>query len=169
VIAYRQVLEGLPLPQYAAELGDLLAALGRAEEARAPYAMADTQLRLIGANGGRTDLQAALFAADHGDPGVALDLAQREHAVRQSIHTDDALAWALHRNGRNIEALVLAQRAVRLGTRDASLHFHLGMIEAALDRGPAARTSLQTALEINPYFSLLHAPTARAQLLRLDG
>ncbi len=169
VIAYRQVLDGLPLPQYATELGDLLTALGRVQEANQLYAMADTQRQLIRANGGRTDLEAAVFAADHGDPAVALDLAAREHAVRASIHTDDALAWALHRNGRNTEALLLAERAVRLGTRDASLHFHLGMIEAALERGPAARTSLRTALEINPHFSLLHAPTARAELIRLGG
>ena len=169
VTAYRRVLDVLPLPQYATEFGDLLASLGRSEEASQQYALVAVQMQLIRANGGRTDLEAALFAADHGDPAVALDLARREHAVRESIYTDDALAWALHRNGSNTEALARSERALRLGTRDATLHFHRGMIEAALGRGPAATVSLRTALEINPYFSPLHAPTAQAQLARLGG
>ena len=169
VAGYRRVLDALPLPQYATELGDLLTSLGREQEAAEQYAMVAAQTQLIRANGGRADLEAALFAADHGAPVTALELARREHTTRGSIHTDDALAWALHRNGRNTEALVLSERSLRLGTRDASLHFHRGMIEAARGRTRQARISLQTALEINPYFSPLHAPTARAELARLGG
>jgi tetratricopeptide (TPR) repeat protein len=169
VAGYRRVLDDMPLPRYAAELGDVLASLGRAAEAAEQYAWVAAQSRLIQANGGRAGPDAALFAADHGHPVAALELAAREHAVRESIHTDDALAWALHRNGRNTEALVHADRSLRLGTRDASLHYHRGMIESALGRDEQARASLQTALEINPYFSLLQASTARAELARLGG
>jgi len=169
VAGYRHVLDVLPLPQYATELGDLLASLGRHEEAGEQYAVVAAQRALIRANGGRVDLEAALFAADHGDPVAALELAQREHAVRESIHTDDALAWALYHNDRLPEALVRSERSLRLGTRDATLHFHRGMIEAALGRTEQARVSLRTALELNPHFSPLHAPTARAELARLDS
>ncbi|PPK95942.1 Flp pilus assembly protein TadD [Kineococcus xinjiangensis] len=164
---YRRVLEALPLPQYASEFGDLLAATGRTEDAQEQYAVVEAQIQLIEANGGRADLEAALFAADHGDPAKALELAQAEHRVRQTIHTEDALAWALHLNGRHAEALPHAENALRLGTRSASFHFHKGMIEAALHLDDRARESLRTALAINPHFSLLQAPTARAELARL--
>lgn len=167
--SYRRVVEALPLPQYATELGDLLAAQGRQQEADEQYAVVEAEVALIEANGGSADLEAALFAADHGDAAEALELAEREHQVRQSIFTDDALAWALHVNGRDAEALPLAQSALRLGTRNASFHFHLGMILSALGQTDAARTSLQTALDINPYFSVLHAPTAQAELARLGA
>ena len=168
MISYRRVLEAYPAPRYAAELGDLLTSLGRQDEASQPYALVAVQTQLIRANGGRTDLEAALFAADHGDPTLALELARREHAVRETVYTDDALAWALHRNGSNTDALALSERALRLGTRNASLYFHRGMIESALGLGAAARASLDTALAINPHFSPVHAPTARAELARLD-
>ncbi|MDQ4081587.1 MAG: hypothetical protein M3123_01655, partial [Actinomycetota bacterium] len=55
-------------------------------------------------------------------------------------------------------------RALRLGTRDALLHFHRGMIEGCLGNAPARRAFLAKALAINPHFSLLHAPVAREAL-----
>jgi pentatricopeptide repeat protein len=166
---YRRVLDTLPHPQYATELGDLLASTGRQDEAEEQYALVQAQTRLIEANGGSADLEAALFAADHGDPARSLELARAEHRVRQSIHTEDALAWALHVNGRDAEALPHAEAALRLGTRSASFHFHKGMIEAGLGLDDRARTSLQAALDINPHFSLLQAPAARAELARLGA
>lgn len=166
---YRGVVDALPLPQYASELGDLLASAGRTDEAAAQYALVEAETALIEANGGSADLEAALFAADHDDPGTALRLAQAEHDVRQSIYADDALGWALHVNGRSAEALPLVERALRLGTPSAALHFHKGMVEAALGLDDRARESLRTALAINPHFSVLQARVARAELARLDG
>lgn len=166
---YRRVLDVLPTAEYATELGDLLRLSGRTDEAEEQYALVTAQTRLVEANGGRADLETALFLADHGDPVSALVLARREHDVRSTVHTDDALAWALHVNGRSAEALPLAERALRLGTRSAVLHFHKGMVESALGLTERARTSLRTALDINPHFSLVHAETARAELGRLAG
>ena len=166
---YLEVVDALPLPQYAAELGDVLTVAGRPDEADEQYVVVDAETTLIEANGGSADLAASLFSADHGDPVTALRLAEAEHTIRQSIFTDDALAWALHVNGRDAEALPLAERALRLGTRNAALHFHLGMIESALGLGDRARASLRTALEINPHFSLRQAPVATAELARLDA
>ena len=168
-VEYRRVLDVLPSAEYATELGDLLLSTGREAEAQEQYALVTAQTQLVESNGGRADLETALFLADHGDPGSALELAQREHDLRSTIHTDDALAWALHANGRSAEALPLAERALRLGTRSAVLHFHKGMVESALGLTARARTSLRTALEINPHFSRLQAAAARAELVRLNG
>lgn len=164
---WRRVVDAQPLPSYAAELGDLLASLGRDAEAEEQYRLVDAASRLIEANGGTADLEGALIAADRGDAPAALAAAEAEHARRQSVFADDALAWALHVSGRDVEALPLAERALRLGTRSALLHYHLGMIQSALGDREAARASLTSALEINPYFSWRHAPLARAELAEL--
>src|SRR5262249_55582617 len=56
----------IPLPQYVALLGDLYRATGRPRLARAQYALIGAIERLLRANGVRTDLEIALFDADHG-------------------------------------------------------------------------------------------------------
>ena len=71
------------------------------------------------------------------------------------------LAWALARTGRCEEALGWSKRSLRLGTRDASLFFHRGMIERCLGRDADARRWFRLALDTNPHFSLLWSPTAR--------
>ena len=81
----------------------------------------------------------------------------------------DALAWALHRAGADSQALTYAQQANRLGWRNATFRFHLGMIERALGRPADARRDLQAALDINPYFSVLQAPAARSALAGLKA
>ena len=114
------------------------------------------------ANGVKTDLETALFDVDHAVrlPG-ALTLARAARADRPSIDGDDVLAWALARNGRCGGALQFSQRALRLGTLDASKFFHRGMIERCLGNRAAARGWFRRALALNPHFSLLWAPLAR--------
>ena len=47
------------------------------------------------------------------------------------------------------------------------LFFHTGMIAAAQGDPTAARSNLQQALTINPYFSLLEVEVAKATLAKL--
>jgi Flp pilus assembly protein TadD len=90
-----------------------------------------------------------------------LQLARAARADRPSIDGDDVLAWALTRNGRCTEALPYAQRALRLGTRDAVKLFHRGMVERCLGHQAEARQWFRRALALNSHFSLLWAPVAR--------
>jgi Flp pilus assembly protein TadD len=76
----------------------------------------------------------------------------------------DALAWALHVNGRDREALGYARLAARTGYRNALFRYHRGMIEKSLGDRAAARRSLAGALRLNPRFSEMHAPKAREAL-----
>jgi Flp pilus assembly protein TadD len=85
------------------------------------------------------------------------------------VFVADALAWQLHAAGRDREALVHADEALRLGTRNALFHFHRAMIESALGRRDAARADFQSALAINPHFSVIHAPEAVEHLAALGG
>jgi len=53
---------------------------------------------------------------------------------------------------------------LRLGTRDARIHYHAGMIEGALGNRREAAKHLQLALKINPLFDILQAEVARQTL-----
>jgi tetratricopeptide (TPR) repeat protein len=151
----------VPLPQLVTTLGDLYRVAGRQADAGEQYGLIDVTQKLLGANGVRTDLELALFDVDHGvDVARALARARAAHRVRPSIQADDVLAWALARNGRCVEARRWSQRALRLGTRDASLFFHRGMIERCLGR-PDARMWFRRAVALNPHFSLVWAPVAK--------
>ena len=121
----------------------MLSAAGKPAAARKQYALIGAIEKLLAANGVRTDLEISLFQVDHGiQLRHALERARIGHAERPSIDGDDALAWALARNGHCAEALPHSKRALRLGTQDATKLFHRGMIERCLGHA-AARTWFQ--------------------------
>jgi tetratricopeptide (TPR) repeat protein len=162
VALQRRAVEALPLPGYIAQLGDLLAATGREREAREQYGLVAVIEKLQVANGSRVDLESALYRTDRGIRlPETLELARRARADRPSIAGDDVLAWALARNGRCSEARSYSRRSLRLGSRDALLFFHRGMIERCLGRDAEARRWFRLALATNPHFSLLWSQTAR--------
>ncbi|MGW9498378.1 tetratricopeptide repeat protein [Streptomyces prasinus] len=167
-----QVVVRSPLPGPLVALGELYEARGAdgdRTKAADQYALVDAHAALARAGGVNADLDTALAAADHGDPEAALRAARAEWDRRHSVHTADALAWALHRNGRSEEALPHARRATATGYRNAVFLHHRGMIERATGRDGDARRSLTAALELNPGFSLLGAREARAALEDLEA
>ncbi|MER6127000.1 tetratricopeptide repeat protein [Streptomyces sp. NPDC001795] len=162
-----QVVERYPLPQPLVELGELYEVRGKAgdlDKARDQYALVDAWVSLARANGVNADLDTALAAADHGDRTAALKAARAEWARRHTVHTADALAWALHVNGRDQEALPYARQATATGYRNASFLYHRGMIERATGHTEEARASLTSALKLNAGFSPLGARAARKAL-----
>ena len=163
------VVNRLPLPGYLTEYGEMLTSAGWSAEAARQYAVARAWVRLAQASGVATDLETALFAADHGGEAEALRAARAEWARRHSVHVEDALAWALHVNGKDAEALRYAELANGLGYRSAMFRYHLGMIEKALGRTADARRDLTSALRLNSHFSARHAPLAKAALTSLGG
>ncbi|MBI4260138.1 MAG: tetratricopeptide repeat protein [Actinobacteria bacterium] len=165
---YRIVVEWLPAPEHVIALADLYLATGREDLAARMDALVDVQERLAEANGVNTDLELALFHADRGtDLGSALSRARAEYARRPSVHAADALAWTLHAAGRPEAALPLAREALRLGYRNATFHYHAGVIALAAGRHALARRWLAEALAINPHFHVLHAPVAARLLAEL--
>lgn len=161
-VLYRRALETVPLPEYAAGLGETLAAAGRDEAAADAYGLVDVMQQLLEANGARTELETALVDLDRNvDVAGALARAREAYGERRSIEAEDVLAWALYRNGRCEEALGHSHRALRLGTRDALKLFHRGMIERCLGRPAAAKSTFRAALDINPHFSPRWSPVAK--------
>ena len=146
---YAEVVRRLPLPEYLVEFGELYLGTDRPDMAEQQFSVASATAALAAANGVKVDLETAIFEADHGNPAAALAAAQTEWDYRQSIFSADALAWALHVNGRDREALRYAKLATRLGTQDARMIFHRGAIEAALGMDAPARTHLRAAQVID--------------------
>jgi tetratricopeptide (TPR) repeat protein len=161
--------ELLPLPEYLIELGELLLHLGRRDEARAQFDVVRATERLLAGHGVNTDLEAALFAADHGDPALALQAARAEWSRRRSIQVADVYAWALHVNGRDGAALRLSRRATRLGTEDGLMLIHRGLIEESVGLRGAARQHLRQGLAADPGLSAWQADHARAAVRRLSS
>ncbi|MEV5432188.1 tetratricopeptide repeat protein [Streptomyces sp. NPDC052701] len=172
VAGLERVVARSPLPGPLVALGELYEARGAAGDrarARDQYALVDAWTALARAGGVNADLDTASAAADHGDAKEALRAARAEWNRRHSVHTADALAWALHVNGRDAEALPYARRATATGHRNAVLLYHRGMIEYATGHGSEARAALRAALELNPGFSPLGARAARKALKDLEA
>ncbi len=170
ITAYEGVVERIPLPEFVITLGEMQEAAGRTEDAQATYALVQVIQQLFAANGVNTDLDLALFEADHGtDPAATVDKAQNAYDRQPNIKAADALGWALYRAGRFEEARARAEESLRLGTPYGLWHFHAGMIAKAQGDTVAARTYLSQALETDPYFSPLYGPQAEAALAELGG
>lgn len=149
-----------PLPAAAALAADLATLADDASAARAARALVAANTALATSAGVRVDLEAALDAADHGDPDAAVALARRAYAERRTVFTADALAWALTRAGRAVEAAPLATEAVRLGTASASLRVHAAVTFAAADRPAEAAEELRAAFTLAPWPALSLRPEA---------
>ncbi len=169
VQTWRNVVARQPLPEYLTELGELLVHLGRPDEADAQFAVVRTTIELLEANGVRADLETALFEADHGSADRALSQARAEWELRTSVHVADALAWALHRAGRDREALPIALAATRLESPEAKFWIHRGTIEAALGMTADARVHLQRGLDTDPGLSPWQRDQARATLSEIGA
>ncbi|WP_314224233.1 tetratricopeptide repeat protein [Streptomyces zaehneri] len=161
-----------PLPGPLVELGELYEARGGegdAAKAENQYLLVDAWTAIARANGVNADLDTALAAADHGDRATALRAARDDWSRRHTVHTADALAWALHVNGKDAEALPYARQATATGYRNASFLYHRGVIEKATGHPADARTHLAAALKLNPGFSPPGARGARTALKTLEA
>jgi tetratricopeptide (TPR) repeat protein len=165
---YRDVVARLPLPEYVVALGETELAAGRGVQARRDLGLVAAEERLLQANGVNTDVDLALFEANHGSPARALALARRAWSGAPSVRSADALGWALTAAGRPRDGLAWARRALGLGSRDAGLNYHAGMSARAAGDHGAARRYLHAALAGNPRFSPLYAPRARRALERMS-
>jgi tetratricopeptide (TPR) repeat protein len=166
---YTRAVARLPQPQYVAALGDVYAAAGRDAEAQEQYALVGAIASLYESSGINTDLQIAMFYADHDrNLGVGLAMAQAAYDAGPGVYAADALAWALYKNGRYAEAAAMSDVALAQGTPEASFFYHAALIRLALDDNAAASEHLQRALDLNPNFSPLHADAARQLLVELE-
>ncbi len=162
---YQQAIALVPLPECVIALGELYQAQGKQAEADQQYQLVRAMQQLFQSAGVDTDLELALFEADHGThPDATVTLARAAYERRPNIKGADTLAWALYQAGNYAEARSYANLALHLGTQDATILYHAGMIAKSQGDRNAARDWLNAALTLNPSFSPLYAPEARNAL-----
>lgn len=191
---YRAANDILPLAENLIGLGELLEVSGRGAEAARQYALVRAVIQLQRAAGVDADIEFALFAADHprppatgavvgrrksgnrgnladsgdrGDPVALVAQARAARDRRPSVKSDDVLAWTQYRAGEFAAADSASCRALRLGTEDALMYYHAGMIAAAQGDTTRAALALHHALALSPRFTACGARDARARLAQL--
>ncbi len=169
IALFGRAAEIVPLPEYVIALGDAQAAADRPAEAARSYALARAEIQLFKAAGVVVDVDLALLEADHGDPAKALADARAGYTATPTVRAADALAWALHRLGRDAEARKRSDEALRLGSIDPILRYHAGAIAASVGDVKGARHDLGMALSVDPGFSATGAAEARRILAGLPN
>lgn len=167
---YKKAIGVIPLPAYAAALGDVYTKAGNAGEAKKQYNLVEYIGRLNAFNQIVYNRELSAFYADHDiHLEQALELARKEFEVRHDIYTWDALAWALYKNSQPEQAAVAMKEALHLGTKDPLLLFHAGMIHKRLGESSKAKDYLQRAFALNPRFHPFYADLTRSTLRELSS
>src|SRR6201999_912584 len=119
---------------------------GKLAQGRNDLALVGAEETLLHANGVNTDVELAVFEADHGAPARAVELARKAWAEDPSIRAADALGWALTRAGNPAGGLVWAHRAMRLGSLDPVYRSHAGLVAMAAGAREEGARDLRLAL-----------------------
>jgi tetratricopeptide (TPR) repeat protein len=167
---YRREQEQAPDSADAAlALGDLYARRGQTEEAKRQYELFESLERKNAAAENDWHHLVAYWTDHDRNLDEALRLVRSARQTRADIHTCDQLAWALFKRGQFLEAKAAIDEATRLGTRDARILYHAGLIYKELGERRKAAEYLKAALELNPLFDLLQAETARRVLSEINA
>ena len=106
-----------------------------------------------------------MFWANHDrQVAQAYARARQEYNVRRDIYTADALAWTAFKVGKLPEARAAMNDALSLGTLDASLFYHAGMIEQAAGNTASAQDYFRRSLKLNPHFDPTQSLIAKKAL-----
>jgi tetratricopeptide (TPR) repeat protein len=167
---YRRAIAVIPLPEYAAALGDVYLKMNHPQEAEQQKQLVEFIAKLNALNKVLYNRVLVDYYADHDiDHQQAVDLATGEYQIRHDVYGDDALAWALYRDGKLAQAQRHIVAALRFKTVDARLYFHAGMIFAAAGDANSARVNLARALAINPHFQPVLDDVAVSEYAALGG
>ncbi|MGB7069609.1 MAG: tetratricopeptide repeat protein [Pyrinomonadaceae bacterium] len=166
---YEKAIGIFPDPVFVAALGDIYKISGRETDAAAQYSIVEEIERLNAKNGALNGRRMALFYANHDlKPQEAYEAAALEFETRKDIFGADALAWAACKAGRLEEANIAIKEAMRLGTKDAAIYYHAGVIANRSGESSKAVDLLQKALRLNSHFDPLQSSKARELLQELE-
>ncbi|MEK6280472.1 MAG: tetratricopeptide repeat protein [Acidobacteriota bacterium] len=165
ITSFEKIVGERPDPVDAAALGDLYKLKGRDSEAENQYIAAERLSQQSQLYSALYNRHLVLFWADH-DLKIeeAYARAKKEYETRRDIYGADALAWIALKAGKLDEAQTAIKAALRLGTEDARLFYHAGMIARARGDRTAAEEFLRRALKLNPHFDPLQSKIAAKAL-----
>lgn len=122
-------------------------------------------------DGWNVDREYAAFALNHNrNIPEALTRAKRELDRRpENIDALETYSFALYKSGKASDAVPYIEKAMRLKTNNPTLHYHAGLIYAAMQNTAKAKEQLGLALAENSYLTVLTADSARTMLNQLNG
>lgn len=133
-----------PLPEYRWTLLEAYQAAGLSQLA------AEQQNLLVREAGFEDPRTASVFLATLGiDRETAVRLSESELEARRDVFTLDAAAWAMVQVGSFRSAQELSSEALAVGTVDARLFYHAGVIAARTGDEVKARSLLAQAREMS--------------------
>lgn len=156
---YNKALEKNTLPEYLIALGDLYFLNGEKEKSEEQYQKVKFITTMFKDKGVDTDLELALFNADH-NRKLKESLEDAQESLEngsKSIKTYHVIAWTNYKLGNFDEAGINIQHALRLGTKDPLMSYHAGKIYQKLGQHDNAKQYLDFALQINPFYEALYA------------
>ena len=144
---YRSLLAQRPEANFRAAFGEALEKLGRSTEARHETAAAIRELRTKVAAGKIDQLRelAILLLSEGESAQEALELAQRDHAMRHDVMALDTLGWALSVAGRHDEALEVSQPLLDSASNNPTVLLHAALIRLRAGRGKEVEPLLRRA------------------------
>lgn len=158
VALYEKLIARVPRPEFQQALGELYTLMDEPEQAQRwqdSALAAYLQSALCG--GVHYYHHLADFYADVREDGAeAVKWARKDIEMRANFATQAALAWALYRDGQFAEALLMINRALSSGARDARLFFQAAMIHRFAGGNGESNLYLQIAAEINPLYNNFH-------------
>lgn len=162
----RASYNAVPRPQTLYLMAEAMDEAGMKKEAAATFAEFEQQSAKQSGSPDNANLELTFFYTDHAnDPAKALSIAEMEVSQRHDVHTLDAYAWALYKNGRYADAKKQMDIALKVGVREAPIFYHAGEIELRLGNTTGARQFFNQASEMKSVHSL-EANVALASLQR---
>ncbi len=147
----------LPLPEFAALLGDIYQFEGNTAKANAQYTLVTIGYEEIAKSGVNVSLEQIRFLVEHDlSLASALVSARAVYAERKTIYAADTLAWALYKNKNYPEAQMYAEKALATETHDPMILFHAAMIANANGNKTDAKKYGMLIQKESPHFSFLH-------------
>jgi tetratricopeptide (TPR) repeat protein len=157
----RNVVARAPKPELKQALGELLACIGRAEEARTWLDAAAAAFLASAQTGGVHYYHhlADLYADMPGHQAEAVKWARKDVVLRPNFSTQAALAWALFQIGEVTEALEWIRGALSSGVQDSGIFATASSVFQAAGATAEAERCARAAAAINPQghgFHILH-------------
>lgn len=151
---YERAIELNPRPQYYLALCEIYEVLGMSERSEKSCRKAEARYEEYyesGIKGHSREL--VLYYADKDIKlNSALELAIRDSEDTEDIYAYDTLAWAYYKTGSMDKAGDAINKALRMGTKDAVLYYHAGMISYKLGDKEKAEKYFHLVLSTNPFF-----------------
>jgi tetratricopeptide (TPR) repeat protein len=151
---YERALELNLKPHYYLKLGEVYERLGRPAKSKELYGNAEARYKEYAESGIKGhSRELVLFYADKNvNLDRALEMARGDSDDTEDIYAYDTLAWAYYKTGNLDKAMDSINKSLRLGTKDALLYYHAGVIYHKLGKKEEAAKYFDLVLATNPFF-----------------